>query len=664
MTDTHIASTPSGALLELRGLQRDFPAGEESITVLKDVNLDIHAGELVAIVGASGSGKSTLMNILGCLDQPTLGSYRVAGRTTGELSADELAQLRREHFGFIFQRYHLLSDLDATGNVEMPAVYAGKEPGARRERAQQLLTRLGLSERMHHRPGQLSGGQQQRVSIARALMNGGDVILADEPTGALDTHSGEEVLNILKELHAEGHTIIIVTHDMQVASHAQRIIELRDGVVIADRPNVPPASSNGAGTTTAQASPPQRQARPWRAALDRFNEALRMSLLAMNAHRLRSFLTMLGIIIGIASVVSVVALGSGSRERILEDISSMGTNTIEIFPGAGFGDMKAAAIRTLTPADAVALAEQNFVDSVTPSVSTVSSARYGNIAVTATIAGVGDQYFRVSGVKMASGQAFSADGVQRYVQEAVIDDNTRAKLFPGRANPLGEVIFLGSVPCRIVGVAKKREGGFGNNDSLKVWVPYTTAMSRIIGHNYLQGITVRVADNVSSAAAEQGIVKLLMLRHKTRDFYIFNTDSIRQTIEKATATLTLLVSMIAVISLIVGGIGVMNIMLVSVTERTREIGVRMAVGARQSDIMQQFLIEAVLVCLAGGLLGVLLSLSFGLAFAQVTDKISLIYSPTSIISAFACSTLIGVIFGFLPARNAARLNPVDALARE
>src|SRR5450830_251321 len=389
-----------------------------------------------------------------------------------------------------------------------------------------------------------------------------------------------------------------------------------------------------------------------------------MSLLAMNAHRLRTFLTMLGIIIGIASVVSVVALGAGSRERILKDISAMGTNTIDVFPGSDFGDMKASTIRTLVPADADALAQQAYVDSVTPSVATTSSVRYRNVSVSAQISGVGEQYFRVRGLAMTDGQSFDRRSVERRAQEVVIDANTRQKLFADGVNPLGEVILLGSVPCRIIGVTKKQESGFGNNDSLNVWVPYTTAMSRLLGQNYLKGITVRVSDSVSSAAAEQGIVKLMTLRHRTKDFYVFNTDSIRQTIEKTTATLTLLVSMIAVISLIVGGIGVMNIMLVSVTERTREIGVRMAVGARQSDIMQQFLIEAVLVCLAGGLLGVLLALSFGALFASLSKNFAMVYSTTSIITAFVCSTLIGVVFGFLPARNAAQLDPVDALSRE
>ena len=647
-------------LLELRNLQRDFPAGEQTITVLNDVNLRIDAGEMLAIVGASGSGKSTLMNILGCLDKPTRGSYVVAGRETGRLSPDELAELRREHFGFIFQRYHLLADLTALGNVEIPAIYAGKERGSRHARAAGLLQRLGLADRMRHKPGQLSGGQQQRVSIARALMNGGQVILADEPTGALDSHSGQEVINILKELHAEGHTVIIVTHDMQVAAHAQRIIEISDGVIIGDR-------RKDSAAPAAVLSPAAKTAPvvgAWRAGLDRLSEAFHMSLLAMNAHRLRTFLTMLGIIIGIASVVSVVALGAGSRERILQDISAMGTNTIDVFPGSDFGDMKASSIRTLMPADADALAQQGYVDSVTPSVSTSSSVRYRNVSVSAQISGVGEQYFRVRGLAMADGQSFGRASVESRAQEVVIDANTRTKLFADGVNPLGEVIFLGSVPCRVIGVTKKQESGFGNNDSLNVWVPYTTAMSRLLGQNYLKGITVRISDSVAPAAAEQGIVKLMTMRHRTKDFYVFNTDSIRQTIEKTTATLTLLVSMIAVISLIVGGIGVMNIMLVSVSERTREIGVRMAVGARQSDIMKQFLIEAMLVCLSGGLLGVLLALSFGVLFASFSKNFAMLYSTTSIVSAFACSTMIGVVFGFLPARNAAQLDPVDALSRE
>ncbi len=646
-------------LLELRDLCRDYPAGEGKLRVLDQVNLAIHAGEMVAIVGASGSGKSTLMNILGCLDRPSTGSYCVDGRATDDLAPDELAELRREHFGFIFQRYHLLADLDAQGNVEMPAIYAGRPRQARHARARALLTRLGLAERMHHRPGQLSGGQQQRVSIARALMNGGRVILADEPTGALDSHSGQEVMAVLKELHAEGHTIIIVTHDMEVARHAQRIIEIRDGRIIADHGQQLPASQ-GRNSAACQAS-----ISPWLALRDRLGEALRMALVAMAAHRMRTFLTMLGIIIGIASVVSVVALGQGTRAAILKDIAAMGTNTIDIYPGAGFGDMRSGGVRTLVSADADALAGQSYVDSVTPMVSTSKTLRFRNISATGSVSGVGDQYFRVRGLAFDEGQGFSRDAVRTLAQEVVIDQNTRKSLFPGRRTVIGEIVLLGELPARVVGVTKKKESGFGNNDSLNVWLPYTTVQSRMLGQHYLRSITVRVRDNVSTAAAEQGINKLMLLRHGGRqDFYLFNSDSVRQTIEKTTATMALLISAIAVISLVVGGIGVMNIMLVSVTERTREIGVRMAVGARQGDILQQFLIEAVLVCLAGGVLGVLLARGVGLIVSQLAPSFEMIYSSAAIAAAFACSTLIGLIFGFMPARNAARLDPVDALARE
>ncbi|MBX3691224.1 MAG: MacB family efflux pump subunit [Dokdonella sp.] len=644
-------------MLQVRGLRREYPAGDQTLVVLRDVDLDIAAGEFVAIVGASGSGKSTLMNILGCLDRPTAGSYRVAGRETGSLDPDELAELRREHFGFVFQRYHLLPDLSALGNVETPAIYAGKDAGARRERARSLLTRLGLAERLGHKPGQLSGGQQQRVSIARALMNGGEVILADEPTGALDSASGAEMLALLKELHGEGHTIILVTHDANVAAHARRVIEISDGVIVADR------------RTESEAAPVPRAAakagaQGWRAAWDRFAEAFRMAVLAMAAHRLRTFLTMLGIIIGIASVVSVVALGEGSRQRILTDISSIGTNIIDIYPGAGFGDMRSARVRTLVPADADVLAQQDYVDSVTPGVSSGVALRYGNVSVNAQVAGVGEQYFRVRGVEIDEGVAFDADAVRRQSQDVVIDPNTRAKLFPNGAEAIGQVILLGNVPCRIIGVTRKKDSAFGSSENLNVFVPYTTAMSRLLGQSYLRNITVRVSDEVSMAAAEQAITQLLTQRHGRQDFFVSNIDSVRQTVEQTTQTMTLLVSSIALISLVVGGIGVMNIMLVSVTERTREIGVRMAVGARQSDILQQFLIEAVLVCLFGGLLGVLLAVAIGSVFARVGGNFQMVYSVTSMVVAFACSTLIGVVFGFLPARSAARLDPVEALARE
>ena len=658
------ATANDSALLEVRALRREFPSGESTITVLKDIDLAIRRGEMVAIVGASGSGKSTLMNILGCLDRPSGGVYRVAGKETGALSPDELAQLRREHFGFVFQRYHLLPDLNALGNVEIPAIYAGRDRAARHARAAAVLDKLGLSDRRHHRPGQLSGGQQQRVSIARALMNGAEVILADEPTGALDSKSGQAVMGILKELNGEGHTIILVTHDMQVAQHARRIIEIADGEIVADRPNTNAAPATA--PVVAAVAKPLADAAPaaWRAHAERFAEAFKMALLAMAAHRLRTFLTMLGIIIGIASVVSVVALGQGSRQRILKDISALGTNTIDVYPGKDFGDLRSARVQTLRPADAAALAAQPYIDSVTPRVSNNVVLRYAGTSVNATANGVGDQYFRVRGMEIAQGALFDAADVRGHVQNVVIDHNTRQKLFANGANPLGAVLFLGKVPCRVVGVTKQKDGGFGNNDSLNVYVPYTTAMSRLLGQSYLKAVTLRITDSVATDVAEQGVTRLLTQRHGSKDFYVSNTDSIRKTIEKTTATMTLLVSMIALISLVVGGIGVMNIMLVSVTERTQEIGVRMAVGARQSDIMRQFLIEAVFVCLLGGAIGVALSLAFGAIFARAGSSFAMVYSTASIVAAFAVSTLVGVVFGFLPARNAARLDPVVALSRE
>ncbi|WP_269913736.1 MacB family efflux pump subunit [Acinetobacter sp. HY1485] len=654
-------------LLEVSDLTREFPAGETTVKILKGINLQIHAGELVAIVGQSGSGKSTLMNILGCLDRPTSGSYKVSGHETGKLEPDQLAQLRREYFGFIFQRYHLLGDLSAVGNVSVPAIYAGVEASEREKRATSLLTELGLGNKTQNRPSQLSGGQQQRVSIARALMNGGDVILADEPTGALDSQSGIEVMRILRELNAAGHTIILVTHDMQVAQNATRIIEISDGMIIADRANTPEQHSVKTDST---ALPKQqtksKKVSAWRSTLDRLSEAFNMALLAMNAHRMRTFLTMLGIIIGIASVVTVVALGKGSQEQILKNISSLGTNTITVFQGRGFGDnSKTASFKTLVPSDADAIASQPYVSAVSPVVSSSKTIRYQENEATATVNGVSNDFFDVKGLTFKEGQTFAATTVRERSQDVIIDTNTQKQFFSDGSDPVGQVVLLGSVPARIVGVVEPQSNPMGADETLNVYMPYTTVMSRMLGQANVRNIIVRINDKYSSDAADNAIVNLLTLRHGAQDIYTMNSDSIRQTIEKTTGTMTLLISAIAVISLVVGGIGVMNIMLVSVTERTQEIGVRMAVGARQSDILQQFLIEAVLVCILGGILGVLLSLGLGQIITHFAGgNFAVIYSTTSIVAAFVCSTLIGVVFGFLPAKNAAKLDPVNALARE
>ncbi len=653
-------------LLEVKNLTREFPAGETTVQILKGVNLEIYPGELVAIVGQSGSGKSTLMNILGCLDQPTEGSYKVSGRETRELEPDELAQLRREYFGFIFQRYHLLGDLNATGNVEVPAIYAGADAHERQERAKQLLSDLGLADKTQNRPSQLSGGQQQRVSIARALMNGGDVILADEPTGALDKNSGIEVMRILRELNAKGHTIILVTHDHNVAKNATRIIEISDGNIISDQANTPEISEDEVLEKQTLVRAPQKKIPAWRSVVDRLGEAFRMALLAMNAHRMRTFLTMLGIIIGIASVVSVVALGNGSQRQILQNISSLGTNTITIYQGRGFGDnSRASQVKTLIPADGDALSEQPYVDGVSPSVNSSVTARFKDIEAATTVNGVSEDFFYVKGLSFKSGQAFDKNSVIQQAQDVVIDTNTQNKFFSDGTNPVGQVVLLGSVPSRIIGVVDAQTGMMGNADSLNVYLPYSTVMSRMLGQSNVRSIIVRIKDEYPSHVAENAILSLLEQRHGAQDVFTQNSDSIRETIQQTTQTMTLLISAIAVISLIVGGIGVMNIMLVSVTERTQEIGVRMAVGARQSDILQQFLIEAILVCILGGILGVLLSLGIGQLITHFAGgSFQMAYSTTSIVAAFVCSSLIGIVFGFIPARNAAQLNPVDALSRE
>jgi macrolide transport system ATP-binding/permease protein len=450
---------------------------------------------------------------------------------------------------------------------------------------------------------------------------------------------------------------------MAVARRAGRIVELRDGMIVSDRRTTVHAPTGIVDHSVPAASPAQPPAR-WRASLGPLREAMRMALAAMRAHRLRTFLTMLGIIIGIASVICVVALGEGSRRMVLSNISNLGTNTLEIFPGKDFGEVRSANIKTHVIPEARAHAEHPHVAAATPTVSTNSTLRHGSAETSALVNGVGCQYFEVKGTKLAEGQFFDADSVRSLAQDVVIDDNARKALFANFAgSAVGQIVLVGKVPCRVVGIMRPQQSGFGSSANPSVYLPYATVQARFLGDSALRSIALRISDDTATDLADQAVTRFLAQRHGTKDFFILNTDDIRQTITSTTQILTLLIAAIAVISLIVGGIGVMNIMLVSVSERIGEIGVRMAVGARRSDILQQFLIEAILVCLIGGAIGILTALAFGIVFNAFGPNFRLVYSTTSIIVAFLCSTLIGIVFGYLPARNASLLEPVDALSR-
>ena len=644
------------SLIECKNINRYFGSGANRVHVLKDVSLSIEKGDFVAIIGQSGSGKSTLMNILGCLDSATSGSYQIDGIETAKMEPDELAALRRERFGFIFQRYNLLGSLTARDNVALPAVYMGMGGKERSTRAEKLLQDLGLEGKEGNKPSELSGGQQQRVSIARALMNGGEIIFADEPTGALDTASGKNVIEIIQKLHKEGHTVIMVTHDPGIAAIANRIIEIRDGEIISDSSKNPEIPESKIERIKEKSS--------WLFYYDQFVEAFKMSVQAIMAHKMRSLLTMLGIIIGIASVVSVVALGNGSEKKILADISAMGTNTISIFPGRGFGDRRSGRIKTLTIDDAKVIAKQSYVASATPQTTSGGTLTYRNTDLSASLYGVGEQYFDVLGLKLESGRLFDETDVKEDAQVVVIDQNTKEKLFGADVNPLGKTVLFNKRPLTVIGVMKKEENSFGNADVLMLWSPYTTVMHQITGESHTNSITVKIKDDANTQVAEKGLTELLKTRHGTEDFFMNNSDSIKQMVESTTGTMKLLISSIALISLVVGGIGVMNIMLVSVTERTKEIGVRMAIGARRNNILQQFLIEAVLICIIGGLVGVGLSTAISLVFNHFVTEFPMEISVMSVIGAVVCSTAIGVAFGFMPANRASRLNPIDALAQD
>ena len=645
-------------IIEIKNINKFFGEGENEIQVLKNISIEIKKGDFVSIIGQSGSGKSTLMNIIGCLDKASSGQYFVDGEEVSRLNSDELSELRKKKFGFIFQKYHLLSSLNAQENVALPAIYAGIPSSQRLKRAKKLLNKLELETKLKNKPNQLSGGQQQRVSIARALMNGGEIILADEPTGALDSKSGERVMQILTQLHREGHTIILVTHDKDIARQANRIIEIKDGEIFSDTrqreiKNIEEKISENLNL----------KKNKFQIAKDQFIESFKMSVGAIIAHKMRSLLTMLGIIIGIASIVCVVAIGNGSQQQVLSNISSLGTNTMDIYNGERMGARYANRVRSLTISDVSALGKQTYIESVTPNSASSGTIVYQNNSYSAILRGVGEHYFNVKGLSVTSGRGFSEEEVLEASSVVLIDENIKKSFFENE-NPIGKIIIYNKKPLKIIGMVEVSNVIGMSSSDLNIFSPYTVVMNKVTGQKYISSITVKVKDDIDTQVAQKSITDLLTAKHGKKDFFIMNTDTLKKTIESTTNTMKLLISSIALISLIVGGIGVMNIMLVSVTERTKEIGIRMAIGAKERNILQQFLLEAVLICFIGGIVGILLSIFIGWAFNKFVTDFVMIFSGFSIFMAVIFSTVIGIVFGYMPAKNAAKLNPIESLSHE
>ncbi|MDN2704778.1 MacB family efflux pump subunit [Janthinobacterium sp. SUN100] len=644
-------------LIELQGIRKRYGGhdGAPAVEVLRGLTLSIGAGEFVAIVGASGSGKSTLMHLLGCLDRPSDGTYRFAGQDVASLNPDELAWLRREAFGFVFQGYHLIATESARENVEVPALYAGMPASARHARSEALLKRLGLGERLDHRPNQLSGGQQQRVSIARALMNGGRIILADEPTGALDSSSGAEVMALLGELADAGHTIILITHDRKVAAQARRVIEISDGEIVAD-------SCAVAIPSTSTALPPldmSRAAHDTGASLGtELLDAARAAWRVLWINRFRTGLTLLGIVIGVASVIVMLAIGLGTRQQVMAQLGAFGSNLLYM---ASRGESSRIPGRSITLADLDALKDVPGITHVLPNVTGNKVIRHGNLDVQTYVRGTGPALPQIQTWPVAKGGFFTEEDEREMATVAVLGAHLAEKLMPDVANPVGQSILIGNVPFQVIGVMSAKGALTGEKDEDDVLLlPFSTAGIRVFGQREPTYTVMAVADVKRVTEVEAAVDTTMFERHRIRDYGISNAAASIAAEAKTQDNMTVMLSLIAAVSLVVGGIGVMNVMLMTVRERTREIGIRMATGARRRDILRQFLTEAVLVSVVGGMAGIVVGVTVA-ALLLVWD-VPVIFSLSAVGGAFACAVVTGLVFGFMPARKASGLDPVVALA--
>ena len=654
-------------MIEFKNISKTYQMGKVGVRALRNVSLKTAPGEFVAIMGPSGSGKSTLLHILGFLDRPDSGSYHLGKKEITKLTDDELAILRNRLAGFVFQQFHLLSRITALENAELPLVYAGKRH--LKEKALKEIKEVGLLERMTHRPNELSGGEQQRVAIARSLVNEPLLILADEPTGNLDTKSGEEIISIFKNLNQKGKIIILVTHEKEITQHAKRIIRMRDGEIISDEKNKTKVEESLSIPTDISINDILSES-PLTVGKAEFIDHLRQSLGAIVSHKMRSFLSMLGILIGVGAVIAMLALGEGARESISQRLASLGSNLLIVRPGSrrlhGVA-LEAGTVTRFTLQDAEAIGKLPPVKDVSPSVRGRAQLVYGNKNWNTRIQGTGADYARMRAALPTVGRFFTDEELKVRKKVVLLGLTVARELFED-ANPIGATVKINRINFQVIGVLPEKGASHWRDQDDLVIIPITTAMFRLLGKEYVDSIDVEVKDFSLMEEAQASISELVIKRQRLNEddedsFEIRNMAEIQETLESTTETMTWLLGSIAAISLLVGGIGIMNIMLVSVTERTREIGLRKAVGARRVDIMIQFLIEAVVLTFIGGIAGI----AFGSGMAWLLAVFAgwaIKVSAFSIMLATIFSVAVGIVFGLWPASQAAKLNPIEALRYE
>ncbi|MFH1653562.1 MAG: ABC transporter permease [Pseudomonadota bacterium] len=652
-------------MIELKNISKIYRNGAFEVGALQDVSLSIEQGEFVAIMGASGSGKSTLLHILGFLDRPDSGNYLLYGKNTSGLADHELANLRNQLAGFVFQQFHLLRRMNALNNVFLPSIYNSEKKVDQKDAMEKLIS-VGLQDRAEHRPNELSGGQQQRVAVARALINDPMFLFADEPTGNLDTKSGQEIMEILKSLNEQGKTVIMVTHEAEIAKYAKRIIRMRDGKIVSDEKSGKIESSEVSHKKIKEILSTKRSS----INRDELSGHFRQAINTIISNRVRSFLSMLGILVGVAAVIAMMALGAGAKASIGERLKALGSNLLMVRGGSAQHRGVSGGVGSVT--------RFNFKDvddilSLSPLVKKVSGMVRGSAQIVyqnenwnTSVEGVGFDYGEMRSTIPKIGRWFTEEDIKQRAKVVIIGTTPLAKLF-GNTNPIGKIIKINRINFKVIGIAPEK-GAMGSHDNDDViYVPVTTAMYRLLGKNYLDGMYVEASDPALIDIAQGAIERVIKKGHKLYQdddtFYIRNMSEIQEMLSSTMETMSLLLGSIAAISLLVGGIGIMNIMLVSVTERTREIGLRKAIGARRIDIMAQFLIESIVMTLSGGLFGVVVGSLSALALALFAGW-SIQITFFSVFLATTFSVIVGLFFGMWPAKRASMLDPVEALRYE